>query len=444
MLRFLILCYHGKGHFNPSFHLARSLQKKHEVLFSGYAYFQSYITSQGFSFYPLKTVPFGLGLESWVCEVEKKQPLDECVLNYRRNDHLYRLREEELYSLIETCQPQVVLLDTHQATDFIVLYPILKKKGIRLALIHAMLSGALVPGFPPVNSFALPNDPVAIEQSMLAIKNLKQKRLQQQKAAYPGEDDDTIIRRNIQKNRIPEKYLSPYEKFYGVVLDNLHEFIFLPKEFDFTEAPATTWQHYAGFQIDYDRSEGFTEDYKAIRTHILGAKQSTKNKLVFCSFGTVPLEDSKPVQSFIHKLIQATAEQNIMLFIATSLPVEQADHVQHLPYVPQVDALGYADVFITHGGLNSIKESIDREVPMLVYPPESVMDPAGCATRVVYHELGLRGDIKDDTVEDIQNKIHQLLTDTRFKQSLARLKQKNQAYNLQEAVVILENLPPLD
>jgi zeaxanthin glucosyltransferase len=56
--------------------------------------------------------------------------------------------------------------------------------------------------------------------------------------------------------------------------------------------------------------------------------------------------------------------------------------------VPQPALLARARAFITHGGLNSIKESISRGVPLLVFP--MVNDQPGNAARVVFHGIGRR------------------------------------------------------
>jgi UDP:flavonoid glycosyltransferase YjiC (YdhE family) len=54
--------------------------------------------------------------------------------------------------------------------------------------------------------------------------------------------------------------------------------------------------------------------------------------------------------------------------------------------VPQVEYLQTARVFITHGGLGSIKEAIAAGVPMVVLP--SLFDQPFNAMRVRYHKLG--------------------------------------------------------
>ena len=447
MPRFLFLCYHGKGHFNPCFHLARTLQQSHEVLFAGVQFFYKYITSQGFSYYPLKSVPFGLGLEAWMCEQQKRTPIYINALKDRWRDELYIKREQELTKLLDTFEPDVILLDTHQTTDFIVLYPILKARKIRLVLVHAMLTSVLTDNFPPVNSLVFPGDHAGIAREIKLLKRKKRKRLWQQRLRFLGMDDSAIIQRRLHKNNIPSRYISEQQRFYGLVLKGLQEFIFLPREFDFKEVSIPADQHYVGFQIDYERSEAGNNEYSVARTNILQKKAAGK-KVIYCAFGTVPIEDAQTFLAFINKLIAALSDLDVVLLLATSLDVgdlrDVHDDVYILNYVPQLDVLRYTDAFITHGGLNSIKEAIDQAVPMLVYPGESVMDPPGNSTRVVYHQLGLRGDMRTDTVDDIRNKISQLLTDGNFRENVEALKQVNRSYASEKAIALLSNLPPIE
>jgi UDP:flavonoid glycosyltransferase YjiC (YdhE family) len=279
------------------------------------------------------------------------------------------------------------------------------------------------------------------------LRQKKRNRLRKQKLRFLGMDDDTIIQRRVRKNKIPGHYIAAQQRFYGLVLADLQEFIFLPREFDFKEARIYPNQHYVGFLVDYERNEAGSDAYTSVRTKIF-QKKALNKKLVYCAFGTVPIDDAQTFLSFIDNLTVALKDLDVVLLLATSLNVSKMpqgnDDVYILPYVPQLDVLQYTDVFITHGGLNSIKEAIDQAVPMLVYPGESVMDPPGNSTRVVYHELGLRGDMKIDTVEDIRRKVEMLLTDEKFKKNLEELKQINRSYSADKAITLLLNLPPIE
>lgn len=67
---------------------------------------------------------------------------------------------------------------------------------------------------------------------------------------------------------------------------------------------------------------------------------------------------------------------------------------------------------------------------MLVYPVISYADHYAVCRRVEYHKLGLGGDIKRDTTEDILFKLGQLLKDSSYRLSL--LKMKHEIEELQE------------
>src|SRR5688572_16318065 len=86
MARVVLLVYHGAGHINPLLKPARVLEANHEVFFAGFAFFKDHVESQGFKFFPLHTVPFGLGFESWVNTVEKKTLVYWNALKDKWND----------------------------------------------------------------------------------------------------------------------------------------------------------------------------------------------------------------------------------------------------------------------------------------------------------------------------------------------------------------------
>jgi UDP:flavonoid glycosyltransferase YjiC (YdhE family) len=90
--------------------------------------------------------------------------------------------------------------------------------------------------------------------------------------------------------------------------------------------------------------------------------------------------------------------------------------------VPQLIILKSSSIFITHGGLNSIKEAISAEVPILVYPINKDVDHNGNSSRVVYHRLGLRGNISSETEKGLSEKIMTLLSEPGFRQNLKRMK----------------------
>jgi MGT family glycosyltransferase len=77
-------------------------------------------------------------------------------------------------------------------------------------------------------------------------------------------------------------------------------------------------------------------------------------------------------------------------------------------WVPQLAVLAKSRLMITHGGLGSIKECVQFRVPMVVFPVE--FDQPGNAARVVFHRLGLRGDMRRATPEAIRELLDHAMT----------------------------------
>jgi UDP:flavonoid glycosyltransferase YjiC (YdhE family) len=82
-------------------------------------------------------------------------------------------------------------------------------------------------------------------------------------------------------------------------------------------------------------------------------------------------------------------------------------------FVPQLEMLKRASIMITHGGFNSIKECIFFGVPMIVFP--IIRDHPAITARVVYHGLGLRGNLQNASVEQIHQLIKRIDQDPSFK-----------------------------
>src|SRR6185295_13633008 len=117
-----------------------------------------HIEQQGFHYYSLRTVPFGLGFEPWVNTVEKKNNIYFHSLKDRWTDRLYQLRETELQTLLEELDPACILIDYLQSTDVVVIYPEAKKRRIKIGLVQTMLPQRVRKDCPPINSLVFPGD----------------------------------------------------------------------------------------------------------------------------------------------------------------------------------------------------------------------------------------------------------------------------------------------
>ena len=139
-------------------------------------------------------------------------------------------------------------------------------------------------------------------------------------------------------------------------------------------------------------------------------------KLIYVSLGTAQQADKEGAEErFFNKLIEVSRKQpNWRLILAVRPELVNTFICPPTAFVfarvPQLHILKRADLFITHGGLNSVLESILHHVPMLVYPLNTKWDLPGYAARVVAHGLGCMGDIARDNNVQMTQQIEQLLS----------------------------------
>jgi len=430
-MRIAFLPYHGYGHMHPALGLANVLRDRgDDVMVAGAAFFHSYVRTLGFPYHPLKSVPFGMGFESWVSEVQKKKFPYWSSLYARITDRLSVEREKELVQVLDTFRPDAVVLDCVQATDFILLYPHLKSRGVRMAMVHAMFPTYILPGQPPVNSDVFPTDEEGVEEAMDTLERRQHEKTQRQKLKYFGFDDRYLIARRLRKNGIPEKYISRLPNLLNFSVDQIPQFICMPPEFDFPGFEPPPAHHYIGFNR-WTRMVNGSREYTDRMAVILTQKHTQKAKLLYCAFGTLEADTKGRVIRILQTLFATVKRTGHILVVATKLKNELPalpGNVHVFDFLPQVALLQHVDLFISHGGFNSMVESIEAEVPLLLYPVHDDFDPRGNTARAVYHGMGRRGS-EDDSEDDMLEKITDLLENGLYKQCIRGMKQKNTRYS---------------
>jgi UDP:flavonoid glycosyltransferase YjiC (YdhE family) len=449
--RVVFLFYHGLGHINAFLKPAEILeQANYDVYFAGAGFFREYILKQHAKFYLLKSYPFGYGLEKWVNKLQKKRFIHLNAVTDKLTDRLYKEREVELFWMLEELKPSIVLIDSLQATDFIVLYNQLKRRSIRVAAVNSMLPTDVVEGYPPLNTRLLPHDSTSIEQAIRSYKWQRFKKRLIKTILYFGFDDYFLIARRIKKNAIPDSYIAA-NNLRDFAIRNVPEFILAPRDFDFPDAPLHDYRHYVGFMTAENRNEeNLADDAEnlALKT-LFAAKAHHHFQLIYCSFGTVEPKKHTIIFSFLEKLIEATREQNWLLLISFDvkqkpIPVlATSDRVHIFRSVPQLQILKHADLFLTHGGLNSIKEAVHAEVPMLAYPVHHEFDPNGNTARLVYHGLGLAGQAETDSIEEIRSKIQTLLQNSQYKTKIQTMKARDALFTTETFLKLFASITSL-
>jgi UDP:flavonoid glycosyltransferase YjiC (YdhE family) len=184
------------------------------------------------------------------------------------------------------------------------------------------------------------------------------------------------------------------------------ELILSPREFDFPGAARKKNSRYVESSIDLKRKD------VPFPWHRLDPHKS----LLYCSFGSQS-HIFNGSQKFFQVVIDAVVGKDdwqLVLTVGTHLRAEDFHSVPAnailVNTAPQLDILKRASIMLTHGGFNSVKEAIFFGVPMILFP--MIRDHPAIAARVVYHGLGVRGELQKISVEQMRALINRVDKDS--------------------------------
>jgi len=182
------------------------------------------------------------------------------------------------------------------------------------------------------------------------------------------------------------------------------ELILCAGEFDFPESrrPGKSPRYYVGASVNLQRKED-PLDWQKI---------DNSKPLLYCSLGSQP-QNCVGAKRFFEVVIEAMSElADRQLIIATG--AQFYHDFQRVPAnvlvvarAPQLQILKRAEVMITHGGLNTVKEAILLGTPMIVFP--SFGDQPMNAARIAYYGLGLTGNMATVTPEQVRALIERVI-----------------------------------
>lgn len=420
------------SHALPSFYLANFLKNE------GYnvSYFTHYrksledaISAAGFDYIKSTTDNIGyLGEKSYV---EKKyRPANRFtkaikIVNVLLRKEIYKERKKEILLILDRIKPSIVLIDVFSITNYLFFYPF--SKHIQICLFSPMLSTRTSPGF-PILSDRIWNKDKEYEKTRRRIHPLRKEF-----NIFNDLLDKWQMRRICKEVNLLELPDFDSNFFTRYQFQNVPEIILAPIELEVSTEVAYPDQHYLGLCIG-DQLPSLKVDKRFNIDKIKSHKQNGK-RVIFCSFGTYfkTLEEHKKITWFITNIIEAVSEiSDVELIIAANdlvikvieSTVLKKSNVSLYSFVPQLHLLNYTDIFITHCGLGSIKESIANGVPMLVCPLDEIWDNNGNAFKVEYHSIGIRADMALEEVSSLRSKIYELLSNNVYRQNVQALKDK--------------------
>jgi len=426
-----------RSHVLPSLFLADLLSENgYEVHYA--------VTSEGLkkivekNFYNasiISSYKVAIGLEGrYITEIRKEKISILRLIKVYLANEVNEYRKQEYNTLIELIKPNVIILDIFNSTDFISLYP--KNNEIKICLFNPMLSTYQVDDYPTVSeSFWMRNiKKKEIQNSnKLSVKTFF-KNTKSILLTYLAQNQ---VKTLISRIDIPEKHKIVPNSF-TMSFDNVPELLLAPLEFEFSPDIRKNYQYYLGLchrgqRQDTELDQNFEENWQCI----LYEKQKGK-RIIYCSFGTYYAGPDRKLLDFLNTIIEAVSSipntfliisvnRFVIEFIQNQYKYTETEHKPNIALfsrVPQLKVLQISDLFITHGGFGSIKESIQYEVPMLVYPLDMQYDQNGNAFKVEHFGFGLRGIFGFESLNGMQKKITQLLENKLFLGKIKEFKAK--------------------
>lgn len=347
--------------------------------------------------------------------------------------HIWWKRKARQQTAIDNCYPAAFIKIVRQFKPDLILLDIELHEYILTAYAQQISVVLLSPWFstwreinlPPIQSkiIPIPNDEATSKKITKAWDIIIQRRklvFRRKRWLSGGTDRRSALLGLAKRVRFPLEYIR--DNFWPgpITYDHLPVISLAPAalEFPHEQRPAL---HYIGPIVHRKRMDSSTNT-PAIQG-IIDTVQKEELKLLYCSVSTMQKGDV----NLINKVIAAVAGQAKWQLIVSlggknlqGLPKRIPANVHLFDYVPQLKVLAAADCSINHGGIHTINECLVFKVPMLVYSGEHA-DQNGCAARIAYHQVGLRGNKTQDTPEQIKAKLQQLLLDSSFRQRIAAI-----------------------
>ena len=409
-----------RSHVLPSFFLADILSEDFDITYAVTTkILEESVLENGFQSIIISGNKAGVGLEARFIQEQGERVTFFRLMKSYLSHEIYWKRKKELDELVEKLEPDVIIMDVFSSTDFLVLH---HHRHLKLMFFNPMPSTYRIEDYPIVSE--------GVWLKNLDSTEKKEKNNWLDFIKSPKNAVMNWVVKNQMKNLMKISQVSEnqnlVENKFTISFNNVPELLLLPLEFEFSPKVKKEYQYYLGLcQREARKDTELDEKFEAQWQNILAQKQQGY-RIIYCSFGTFYEGSDKVLLQFVERLINVVEKLNeILLIISVNSLVSQTilskmkcSSTFFFTKVPQLEVLKFSDLFITHGGMGSIKESIEYEVPMIVYPLDPLYDQNGNALKVEYHKIGLRGKFYKETDFELENKIKEVLENDFFKKSI--------------------------
>lgn len=406
------------SHFIPTKELVNKLEEKsYAVTYVGFKSLESIVTKEGYNFISLVSCTN-----------------DEIVFSqneraYGKLELIYSKIHKELSDIYGKFKPDIVFIGISRFAIY--LLPALEK-NIKIIL-YSLCAGS--PSFsrniPPVTSDYVIKGKAYdhIFCTLQWISRFWRKGIHPNvicsKRFYPWIE----LKRICRKKRISWKF--GIDGYYP----DLPIIVLGPQLFEFRKSGNV---YYTGLGIGMRcNSENFVED-EAI------SNMKKKGPIIYCSFGTMRSRYQN-VEIFMKALIDLFVTKKQWQLILSlgekgaKNPFEHiTDNIIIKDFVSQTEILNIVDVFITHAGFSSVKESIYFGVPMFAFPCS--YDQKGNAARIEFHQIGIKNSVlkrrvglcnykksintisEENLIDVLERGINILLQERKYKENILTLR----------------------
>jgi zeaxanthin glucosyltransferase len=405
----------GLGHVHPTLRLAKELQRRgHRILYLAIRDTADAIEAEGFECVPVFEDVFPKGVYN-AYNAKRGQLKGLALLREWREASakvkslLARLRGGELNALLKQRAPDLVVFDSLLPQWGIWAWG----QGFRIAQFDTNVPWRKEASTPPVFSLVVPGRGrswrLRSEVEYLAA------RVQRQVMMTVGAEESLF--KSVRT--FAETFGYPLEliDFTGILPSiNAPEFVMCPREFvEMGSHFGRGDYHFLEPGIDLSRKEP-----------AFPWERLDDRPLIYCSLGSSPFLFNE-FRAFFKKLVDvAERRPGWQLVLAVGKEANPAEfdrpNVVGVEFAPQLKLLARASAAVVHGGFNTAKECIYYGVPMFVFPLKD--DQPGNSARVLYHGLGVRGDKRATTPEELEAGLAELIEGAGrdgYRQRLARM-----------------------
>ena len=414
-----------KSHILPSFYLASLLKNEFDVHYLvADKYLANIVKDNNYNAIISDKYKSSFEMEVPPTYKSRKKKYFEYLVSII-NQEADKLRKAELKEICDILNPKAIFIDIFSPTDYILLNG-LKKKN--LFFFNPMPSTYRIKEFPVVSEPDFLNRHYEINRNVLKSAKISLNGLlNQPKKTFLALLNFFFTKKMLRDNKVIKKAVTKNNE-YTIGFVDVPEFLLIPIEFEFSKEVQLPWQIYCGLcvnesRIHNDVDADYNEDWLKI--------SRIDKPIIYCSFGTYYSGAEEKLLYFIEKLMLIKREIDALFIISTNninikneIKLKAVDDFYVYISVPQLQVLKKASIYICHGGMGSVKESIFNGVPLLVYPLDLNYDQCGNGLKVTYHGIGLNGDLMIDDEKRILEKIKDLLTNDKYSQKIRDLKKQ--------------------